>query len=203
VDPIALLSSDGIVYSYACGHCQNVSGGTHKYGQREQPDPRITENYRAQAEKCCTCYHCGKFRGDNFGLYCDTCVPIKQAELEVLRAQNEERYRQEQEVRDESLKAAKDVNAAHLLVGLMRDISEDTWCAGWLMGLEHILWDAMHSDSKENREFDAKDLARLRKFHEQAGGWWVWRKDVGEVFLSTEAWLASKEERRKAEADDF
>jgi hypothetical protein len=198
VNPIALSSPDGTVYSYACGHCKNVQGGTYKYGQREQPDPYITENYRAHAERCCTCDRCGQFR-NNFGLYCEACEPIKQAELEVIRAKNEERHRQEQEIRDLSLKAAKDVDAARLLVVLMRDISESTWCAGWLMGLEHILWDAMQAGPKEDSEFVENDLARLRKLHEQAGGWWVWTKDVGEVFIATDAWLASKEERRNAD----
>jgi hypothetical protein len=39
---------------------------------------------------------------------------------------------------------------AGLLTRLMADISEERWCAGWLGGLDYILWDAVVGRQKAN-----------------------------------------------------
>lgn len=90
-----------------------------------------------------------------------------------------------------------DEGAALGLLGLMTGISEDCWCAGWLTGLEHSLWQAAHSD--EDYEFGMgvvtkrqRDLLRL--LHEECGGWWVW--EDGAVFIRADEW----ESRRPAQS---
>lgn len=55
---------------------------------------------------------------------------------------------------------SKNPRVACELAALMSDISEDRWCAGWLIGLEFILW-------------DEKDPACMA-LSEKCGGWWAW-----------------------------
>jgi hypothetical protein len=78
------------------------------------------------------------------------------------------------------------------LRNLMRYISEDCYCAGWLNGLEYILWE-MVSDSTASREFgmgevEESAIARLRELSQQVGGWWRWHDDNDERDLPSEEW---------------
>jgi len=83
--------------------------------------------------------------------------------------------------------------ARDMLVRMMRNISEDCWCAGWMHDLEFTLWDAMKTG---NVDFGwgtvaERDLIRMRRLHELAGGWWIFAAGEGsERFVSTEEWLA-------------
>jgi hypothetical protein len=79
-----------------------------------------------------------------------------------------------------------------MLVVLMSDISEDCWCAGWLMGCEYSLWSI--KENAEDRTWGMAwvsddDCAKLRELSAQCGGWWIWDREAGgNVFLTLEEW---------------
>lgn len=54
---------------------------------------------------------------------------------------------------------------AQRLAQLISDISEDCWCAGWLDGCEHSLWDMVTGDNPEREwgmgKVDQDDIAEL------------------------------------------
>ena len=72
-------------------------------------------------------------------------------------------------------------DAAEALAIHMSNISEDYYCAGWLMDLERTLW-AMAEGG--DRRFGLgtvteDEIATLRSLSERAGGWIVWRDRDG------------------------
>ncbi len=75
----------------------------------------------------------------------------------------------------------------------MSDISEDHFCAGWLIGCEYALWaDLTGQEVAGERAWGISEEQKeeLRFLHEAAGGWVMWSESSGEkVFLSTEEWL--------------
>ena len=64
--------------------------------------------------------------------------------------------------------------AARTLALAMSDISEETWCAAWHVGLSVILWEDMHRDSPVY--LTAQRVAHLKALATIAGGWcrWSW-----------------------------
>ena len=64
---------------------------------------------------------------------------------------------------------------ARLLYQKMSDISEDSWCAGWLSGNEYALWEILHGARHEYGWGDVRyeDLEELRILSEHARGW-IW-----------------------------
>jgi hypothetical protein len=58
--------------------------------------------------------------------------------------------------------------ADHLLL-VMEEISEEEWCAGWMEGLERILWER----TRDPRRAD-QSTQLLRELAALADGWWVW-----------------------------
>jgi hypothetical protein len=95
--------------------------------------------------------------------------------------------------------------AKDMLLQLIRDTSEECWCAGWLVDLEFILWDAMLT-GKANFGWGAANeryLIRMRYLHELAGGWWTLPKgEEFERFVPTEEWLKILSEHRSKSAPD-
>jgi hypothetical protein len=87
----------------------------------------------------------------------------------------------------------KESPQARLLARLMSDISEDHFCAGWLIGCEYALWaDLTGQEVAGERAWGISEEQKeeLRFLHEAAGGWVMWSESSGEkVFLSTEEWL--------------
>lgn len=82
--------------------------------------------------------------------------------------------------------------ARDTLLRMMRDMSEDCWCAGWMMNLEFTLWDAMQAGKADLGWGMVKegDLIRMRCLHELAGGWWTLPKgEEFERFVNTTEWL--------------
>ena len=85
------------------------------------------------------------------------------------------------------------------LYELMSEISEDCWCAGWMMGNEFALWDAIVTgDRTYGMSFmDENLLASVKALSDQIGGWIEWRDDeqglpVGEwgpYFIAMPDWL--------------
>lgn len=82
--------------------------------------------------------------------------------------------------------------AAETLCWLMRDISEEHYCAGWLIGLEHSLWEIA---TTPRRSFGMADVPEnrvklLQLLAEEARGWWVWdNEEQRERFVATDEWL--------------
>lgn len=97
------------------------------------------------------------------------------------------------------------------LTTLMSDLSEEHWCAGWLTGNEHYLWECIqHPESQYGMyPLNAETMADLRMWSEQIGGWVCWEGEprYDTVFISLDeweprhaAWLAARAvERAKIE----
>jgi len=93
------------------------------------------------------------------------------------------------------------------LADAMSEISEDCWCAGWLIGLEFDLWQALAEGPREYGagKIGAGDIARLRLLSDECGGWIAWRRaedprDSGEEFVPIGEWRARYAEARAARA---
>ena len=83
----------------------------------------------------------------------------------------------------------------------MSDISEDCYCAGWMIGLEFALWSALQDGDRRYgfSEMDAQQLAKCRELAKELDGWIVWVDDDtdpnlpaaewGPRFLSMSEWL--------------
>ena len=83
---------------------------------------------------------------------------------------------------------------ADLLRKLMSEISEEYWCAGWLGGLEHVLWDVV--TGKRTDICTPEEIEQLKYLSEKCGGWIVWDKEgICERFVSMEEWLRLYEAR--------
>jgi hypothetical protein len=181
--PIPLTAPDGRVFGYACARCLHVKhpieGGTFEDRLRYSLE---------DAESCCSCRDCG--------------VPLKRRwQCDICAAKERERWSQHlEETRpareateahlDAALGLAKDRNAALLLQSLMSDISEDYYCAGWLIGLEQILWGMVAGGCRDfgMGVVTEDEVAQLKQLSEQAGGWWHSVEDDGETFITIGEW---------------
>jgi hypothetical protein len=83
--------------------------------------------------------------------------------------------------------------AREVLLHRMRAYSEDFHCAGWLGGLEFLLWHPpVETDAPWTRERKAlSDECRI--LGEIAGGWWVDEDETcpaerGPVFITMDRW---------------
>lgn len=95
----------------------------------------------------------------------------------------------------ESLKKSVDPEFADLLRRFMSDLSEEYYCAGWLIGLEYSLWNMLEGGSRRFGlgEVTDEELRDLWALYQQAGGWWTWYDSedpdtMGEVFVTVEEW---------------
>jgi hypothetical protein len=92
---------------------------------------------------------------------------------------------------------------AGLLTRLMSDISEDRWCAGWLGGLEYMLWDAVVGRRKA--VCSSEEIEQLKYLSEKCRGWIIWDDQAkGEKFVPIEDWLRLYEADRhkRSESDE-
>ena len=69
-----------------------------------------------------------------------------------------------------------------ILLRIMRDLSEEYYGSGWMIGLEHYLWNlALRQSTVEGQ--------MLLYCAETSGGWWIWDdKAGGHVFVPLAAW---------------
>jgi len=77
-------------------------------------------------------------------------------------------------------------------------ISEERWCAAWLVDLEYVLWKwATQSDTHTRTESDENPSADSEESHgktlawlaREAGGWWVWdNHHKGPRFVPMKEW---------------
>ena len=85
---------------------------------------------------------------------------------------------------------------ADLLRKLMSGMSEECWCAGWLSGLEYILWDAV--TGKRKNICGPEEIEQLKYLSEKCGGWIVWDEQAtDERFVPMEQWLRLYEAKRR------
>lgn len=79
------------------------------------------------------------------------------------------------------------------LAELMSDISEQCWCAGWMMGTEFALWEVLTSPHRGRHlgkgEVTLDQLVKLRALSEEAGGWIYWNDETEETFIPMDEWM--------------
>jgi len=84
------------------------------------------------------------------------------------------------------------VDAARMgLLALMRGISEEAWCAGWMMGLEFDLWAVREGRQDAYGQIGAiteRQARLLRDLSDEADGWWRWGDTDGPTFVRLEEW---------------
>jgi hypothetical protein len=90
------------------------------------------------------------------------------------------------------------------LAEYMSDISEDNYCAGWLIDLEHTLWDAVMAGPSRfgMGDITAENIAELRRLSNDAGGWIVYVSGKGETFVPMAEWLEIHSGARTPQGDD-
>lgn len=79
--------------------------------------------------------------------------------------------------------------AALGLLALMTGISEEFWCAGWMMGLEYSLWRVEAGTRYGQGGISERQATLLRLLSEECDGWWMWVEHDGPCFIRTEQWL--------------
>jgi hypothetical protein len=87
------------------------------------------------------------------------------------------------------------------LPGLMSELSEEHWCAGWLTGLEFSLWAMVKGDATTvfgMGQITERQLQLLKLLSEETGVWWHWPDDGdGPEPISLEEWEPLYAERMK------
>lgn len=105
-----------------------------------------------------------------------------------------QRLAREKAAREKSLAAALDTDAATCLCGVMSDLSERCYCAGWIDGLEFHLWSVVSGAAPRGPygqdAITEDDVTELRDLHTRCGGWWRWDDDHAELFVPTADWIA-------------
>lgn len=94
-----------------------------------------------------------------------------------------------------SLEKALDPTLAELLAIKMSNLSEEFYCASWLIGLEYALWEIMQGGDRRFAlgELTEAEIGELQHLSDQAGGWWHWIDgvepgDSGEIFMTLDEW---------------
>lgn len=85
------------------------------------------------------------------------------------------------------------------LARLMSEISEDAYCAGWLVDLEYELWQIL-IDGHGQFGFGAlseTDINDLRELSTACGGWIVYDKKREKTFVPLAQWQAMFAARAK------
>lgn len=119
------------------------------------------------------------------GFNAGASTELKRSEDELAKAEAEiAKLRTELE----TAKAAGYELAKSKLLGLMRDISEDYWGAGWMNGTEYALWEIRNDPNRKwgMWQLDEADCAELKRLSELCDGWWIW--DDGNKFVTLEQW---------------
>jgi len=82
----------------------------------------------------------------------------------------------------------------------MSDISEGSFRAGWMHGLEYDLWKVARSPKPVDYGMKCLDheRANVRELSGLCGGWIVYKENAGETFVPLARWLdmVSRRERR-------
>lgn len=191
--PIPLSAPDGTVYAYACGRCRQIGGGISKSSRpKDEAVAFAAEWSHRDADRCCRCSTCqsGLPVDVAFG-WCAECeakhalhlaaVAVKQSEFDARAAV--------------ALKLSAFPEAAQGLCSAMQQISEEYYCAGWLMGLEFTLWAMVKGGPRHfgMGEVTDAEVAALELRSTEAAGWWRWvdgddAATGGEMFTPIAEW---------------
>jgi hypothetical protein len=76
------------------------------------------------------------------------------------------------------------------LADYMSELSEDAYCAGWLVGLEFELWALMQGNQRDFGflEFSGEEARRLRELSDRCAGWIIYDRDTEETWMPTSEW---------------
>jgi hypothetical protein len=76
------------------------------------------------------------------------------------------------------------------LADYMSELSEEAYCAGWMMGLEYALWDAVlrHSNEYGGLTLHDAERSRLRGLAEGCGGWIIFDDATEETWIPMAKW---------------
>lgn len=76
------------------------------------------------------------------------------------------------------------------LMDYMSVLSDDYYSAGWIQGLESMLWRVLQGDREAFAGGVLKDeeVEKLRALSAACNGWIDWEKDKGEVFVPLDEW---------------
>lgn len=88
-------------------------------------------------------------------------------------------------------KEPKEQMAAELLYYMSR-LSEKYYSAGWLIGLEDVLWASINDSTPHRFVLEAHEREKLRELAAKAGGWGVWDETLDEEVVV--AWESSPED---------
>lgn len=211
MDAFPLTAPNGTIYAWACGRCRHTGSQPSKFVDLTDEDvARFAEDSRENAARCCSCRSCGTYislsqRWSERGDFCEACWPAQKAKQEEAH----ERYRAAEAIRQKataaSLEKAKDVAAATALLGVIRDLSEELYCAGWMAGIEYELWgDIMdpRAELADPPSYSAHDRQAMIDYGTKAHGWWYWDHEINtELFVTLEEMrdLYKKERQRYRE----
>jgi len=94
-----------------------------------------------------------------------------------------------------------DVNE-RALAEYMSELSEEAYCAGWLFDLEYYLWEAVIG---LRRQFGRTTISqakrqKLKKLSGNCEGWIVYDDELGNIWVSNEAWQKMFEKWQKTQS---
>ena len=88
------------------------------------------------------------------------------------------------------------------LLALMAGISEECWCAGWMMDNEFTCWKSVKSgypQSNGQSVITARQALLLKLLSDEAGGWWIWDGGARPKFISLDKWSERLQSRKMQE----
>ncbi len=202
MNPIPLKTPAGIVAAWMCGKCFHVPSVGARLGRYKAPGGEYAVSFQQEAERCCRCRRCDGYASRDtrgFSLVCKRCEPAEKADSEEAVRRAFESSRERERLVELSLAKSLDRDFAMLLRDLMGFISEDLYCAGWLIGLEFTLWGMVQGDEREfgMGEVSVEQVEKLRQYADRCGGWWRWSDGAGEVFVPKDEWLEIYQRRTR------
>lgn len=81
------------------------------------------------------------------------------------------------------------------LAELMGDISQRCYCAGWMLGLEHVLYAIVFNGADPDYGMDRvtrEEIETMRRIAEDAGLWIVWEKGMGSLATVLLSWYKAR-----------
>ncbi len=91
------------------------------------------------------------------------------------------------------------------LMNYMSDLSEEAYCAGWMLNLEYDLWQAVVEGQRGYGQMiiDENHIAKLKELSNRCGGWIYFGETTDdateETFVPMQQWLQMYEQRAKSE----
>lgn len=88
--------------------------------------------------------------------------------------------------------------AALGLLGLMTGLSEEHWCASWMLGMEYSLWPPAAGTRFGMGAITERQATLLQLLAEEAGGWWTYDNEKGPTFVRLDAWKEKYDSARSS-----